>query len=223
MILRHRLIVANIAGLALIGWGVWTQRPPSYPATDAAIAHVRAELAVAERREPDRDPAELAALTVTAYVVGHLSAQVHDARIAAGDDPPTWPQAAVVEDALRAGSGYCGAATLAALALYAALGVEARAVEAWYEEDGLPIGHVTTEVRYGGAWHWYDPTWGAFYRDGGRVLSLLEAVTLPPDRLAGALVANDTMLRAQLDPGGMAFVASAPLRVTLDGAEVFAR
>jgi len=224
---KHGLLVANLVGwsvLALIGW---SRLPPATPATDAAVARVQQEVAYSQTIAPDLPREYVVALAVNSYVVGHVSAPVHGYRNIHGRSAPTYPVPMVVEDAFLVGSGICGAATLTALALYERLDVRARPITLWYTDlEGRKVGHVTTEVFYGDAWHWFDPTWGAFYRDA-TVYSLLEVVQMNPAERSRTLVQNDSLLWAQVtdhvgdDP--MAFTGYSPLRVELDGRVIYRR
>jgi hypothetical protein len=221
--MRRPLIAANLVGLVVLGFVGWSRLPPGTPATDAAIEQVRREVEHA-LRVSDLPREHVVALAVNSYVVGHVSRLAYGYIESQGGPLPEGPSSAVVvEKALRAGAGICGAATQTALALYAALDVESRAVQVFYTDpSGLRVAHITTEVRYGDAWHWFDPTWGAFHRDGD-VLSLMEVVRSSPEQQARTLVGSDALLWAQVDGGPMAFTAYSPLRIAVDGRTVYNR
>ena len=64
------------------------------------------------------------------------------------------------ESALATGSGICGNAALTFAAIVKRFNVLVGSVQFYYA-DGIN-NHIADEAYYGGAWHYYDPTWGAF-------------------------------------------------------------
>jgi hypothetical protein len=94
------------------------------------------------------------------------------------------------------------------LAIASRLGLPARPVYIWYPEEfpeytgpGVP-GHATVEVSYGGAWHWFDPTWGMFYRDlyarDDDVDSLIDVLGMDSDLRDIMRFQNSSLLWAQV-------------------------
>jgi Transglutaminase-like superfamily len=119
--------------------------------------------------------------------------------VAPGADP---------EDILREQAGICQQAMIVFLAIAEKIGLPAREVAVWYPEEfpeytgaGVP-GHATVEVFYGSGWHWFDPTWGLFYRKPGdrpdAVLSLQEVIALPKEVRETYLVSNQSLLWTQI-------------------------
>ena len=80
------------------------------------------------------------------------------------------------EECLSRQAGICGNQVAAFLAIVGRLGVRARPVE-FYLRGSVPAknhSHVGAEIFYGGRWHFFDVTWGTFYRrPGGKVDDLL--------------------------------------------------
>jgi hypothetical protein len=111
----------------------------------------------------------LVAHAAMSYVVGHVSAPGYGYMNFLLNQAlsPT------AEAALAAGSGICGNAALTFAAIVKHFGLEVRSVQFYYA-DGVN-NHISAEVRYQGEWHYYDPTWGAYYEQAGRVLSIEEA------------------------------------------------
>jgi hypothetical protein len=161
--LRNGLIAANLIGLTLIGVTLLVRLPLPTPHLDTAEERIRAQLEYAAPLS--QGAAEyLAALAVTGYVNGHVSASLYGYRQAKGYPLPVdQSPERTAELALEYGAGICEQSMAAAMTLYERLGVRARRVDVLSPEDG----HTTTEVWYGGAWHWFDPTFGYFYRDRG--------------------------------------------------------
>jgi hypothetical protein len=195
--MRRRLIFANVIALfVLVAALVGTERP----ATARAIEEIREQIQYVERILPDARHNYLVALAVNSYVVGHVSATAYGYLHEIADRPlPTGPDmAALAEAALRTGAGICGQAAAVAMTLYDALGVESRLLQIYYVlPDGTTAGHTTTEVFYGGAWHWFDPTWGIFYRDD-KVDSLVEVLEMTPAHRKAAYVGDDSKLWTQV-------------------------
>jgi hypothetical protein len=111
----------------------------------------------------------LIAHAAMSYVVGHVSAPGYGYMNVLLNQQPI-PTA---EGALAAGSGICGHAALTFAAIVKHFGLKVRSVQFYYA-DGVN-NHISAEVFYDGEWHYYDPTWGAYYVQGGRVLSIEQA------------------------------------------------
>jgi hypothetical protein len=143
----------------------------------------------------------IVALAAMTYVVGHVSAPGYGyMNTSLGVRPePT------AESVLTAGSGICGHAALTFAAIIKRFKLPVRSVQFYYA-DGVN-NHIAAEVYYGGAWHYYDPTWGAFYADAtGRVLSIDDARTHPdPESLLqqdGTLLWRSILSMAGVPPLG---------------------
>ena len=136
------------------------------------------------------------ALALMNYALGHVSAAnyaylVTQTQDAPGSDP---------EDILGKQAGICGQAQIVFLAIGRWLGLPMRPVYIWFPEafpeytgPGVP-GHATVEVSYGNTWHWFDPTWGFFFRDPAAafdsVYSILDVVDLSQAVRQSALIEN---------------------------------
>jgi hypothetical protein len=137
---------------------------------------------------------QLTAFAIMSYVVGHVSAPAYGYANEIAHDVG----AQTAEQILSSQAGICGSAAIAYAGIAARLGLETRSVQFYY-----PAGdsHVAVEVRYGGSWHYYDPTWGAVYLQGDDVLGIEEARALPDPALA---LHSDTTLfwAAVMAPSG---------------------
>jgi hypothetical protein len=167
------------------------------------------------------------------YVAGHVSATQYGYLTEIARQPgPVTP-----EDALQMQAGICGNARDTMLAILGRLHVEARSVDVYYSTPSAPRnGHSTVEVRYRGAWHWFDPTWATMYVKRGnpqwKVLSLVDVLTLPPAKQRADRIGNDTMLweRAVTAAGhslavetGMLFLTLPHLRVEAGSSTIYRR
>ena len=138
-------------------------------------AYVNAVLKQSGR--PQEPRGYVLALLTMDYVVGHISAPMFGhlvtndpGRAPRGDDVQT-----VAERSLAAGAGICGNAAATFAAILDRLGVESRSVQFYFDTGN----HIAVEVLYEGRWHYFDPTWGTFYRPPGpgnasNVLSVAE-------------------------------------------------
>jgi hypothetical protein len=139
-----------------------------------AIEHVRREVVYSEltlqRAGQSYSHGAIVAHAAMSYVVGHVSAPAYGYMNGLLGTRPK----ATANDVLDKGAGICGHAALTYAAIVKAFGLKVRSVQFYYA-DGVN-NHITDEVHYDGAWHYYDPTWGAFYEDeSGHVLSITEA------------------------------------------------
>lgn len=110
------------------------------------------------------------------YVVGHVSDTEYgylEVFGGAGALPARDP-----ESALAAQAGFCVHAAVTFTAIVKAFGFQTRNVQFFYDDPGsppVPDSHVAVEVFYDGAWHFFDPTFGQFWADGGdHVLSITD-------------------------------------------------
>jgi hypothetical protein len=200
--------------------------------TDVSHRALYAErtLAVAHTHPPRPYVVALAAMS---YVVGHVSAPQYGYLHEIAHQPlPTDAQ-----ESLQTQAGICGNATAAMLAILNRLHVEARRVNIFYSTPHAPInGHTTLEVRYDGAWHWFDPTWGTIYirpkTPQWDVLSLVDVLRLPPAEQRSNRIGDDSRLWARVVTTagrslgietGMLFVTLPHLRVEVAGRTVYRR
>lgn len=144
-------------------------------------------------------------LSVMNAVVGHVSAPVYGDLVTLHGEP----KSADPEVILEREAGICGGAQAVFAALAAQVGVICRKVYLWYPEQfpeytgpGTP-GHATVEVYYYGTWHWFDPTYGFFFRvpDGRAddVPGVLDVVTWTAAERAAAWHGWDTLLWNQIE------------------------
>lgn len=136
---------------------------------EQAVEQVRREVAYVELYRLSRPREELIARSAMDYVVGHVTAPGYGYmnRILGTQPLPT------AESALEFGSGICGNAALTFAAILKRFGLPVRSVQFYYA-NGVD-NHIAVEVFYDGGWHYFDPTWAAYYEEGGRVLSIGEA------------------------------------------------
>ena len=143
------------------------------------------------------------ALALMNYVNGLVSAPNYGYLATNGHAPESDPN-----EILAAQAGLCEQAQLVYLAIASRLGLPARPIYIWYPEEfpeytgpGVP-GHATVEVSYGGAWHWFDPTWGMFYRDlyarDDDVDSLIDVLGMDSDLRDIMRFQNSSLLWAQV-------------------------
>lgn len=118
------------------------------------------------------------------------------------------PIGADPEEIISKQAGICQQAQIVFLAIAEKIGLPARAVGVFYPEEfpeytgpGIP-GHATVEVFYGDTWHWFDPTWGIFYRKPGErldnVLSLYEVMQLSKEDRQAYEVSYKSLLWRQV-------------------------
>jgi hypothetical protein len=160
-------------------------------ALSRSVEQVRREVAYVElfRGDPDVNvPSreELIARSAMDYVVGHVTAPGYGYMNVVLGAPP----AATAESALQNGSGICGHAALTFAAIVKHFGLRVRSVQFYYA-NGVD-NHIANEVFFDGDWHYFDPTWGAYYQDGDRVLSIEDARAHATPR--ALLVQNRTLL-----------------------------
>lgn len=139
---------------------------------DQAVEQIRREVTYSERflaahgvTVPHGQLVSEAAMT---YVVGHVTAPAYGYMNEILNVRP----APTANGALSTGAGICGHAALTFAAIIKRLGVPVRSVQFYY---GQADTHIADETFYDGDWHYYDPTYGAIYVDGGKVLSITDA------------------------------------------------
>lgn len=138
------------------------------------------------------------ALGAMNYVVGHVSAPNYGYYNEIAKNPTN----SDIEDLLARQAGICGSAQIAMEAIMSAVGLKTRKLSVWYDGGG----HATIEVWYndgsGADWHWFDPTWGFFFRKPGdrpdAVLSFKEAMELNASDREAYKVENESLLWTQV-------------------------
>ena len=174
----------------------------------------------------------LISLATMSYVGGHVSAAQYGYLRAEHQPLPR-----TAAETLATQAGICGNASTTMIAILQRFHVQTRRVNVYYPTPHAPHnGHTTVEVRYGGAWHWFDPTWGTMYvpRTGSpsRVLSLVQVLRLSPAARQRDRLGDDTRLwdRAVAAVGrgfgretGMLFLTLPHLRVVVDGRTIYRR
>ena len=140
-----------------------------------AVEQVRREVAYGERTlavagAPAQRDALVAHAAMT-YVVGHVSAPAYGYmnELLGARPVPT------ADGALGAGAGICGHAALTFAAIVKRLGLPVRSIQFYYGTNN----HIAAEVFYDGGWHYFDPTYGAYYGTPDGVLSVDEARSDP--------------------------------------------
>jgi hypothetical protein len=103
------------------------------------------------------------------YVVGHVNAPAYGFDVSVGQKPTATP-----DGILGSQAGLCGSAALTFAAIVKHFGFPVRSVQFYYGPDGQ-WNHISDEVSYDGSWHYFDPTFGIFYRQGADVLSIGDA------------------------------------------------
>lgn len=193
------------------------------------VAYVQQTLARNHVRLPRSYLISLAAMS---YVGGHVSAAQYGYLRATQQPLPR-----TAAEALGMQAGICGAASTTLIAILDRFHIQARRVDIYYSTPDAPRnGHTTVEVRYGGVWHWFDPTWGTMYvppkGSPAHVLSLLQVLKLTPAARQQDRLGDDTRLwdRAVVAVGrgfgretGMLFLTLQHLRVVVHGRTIFRR
>jgi hypothetical protein len=230
-------IFAGVAVVIVLGLGVLRSAAANGPTplsqadedVSDRVTYVERTLALERRSLPHDYVVSLAAMT---YVVGHVSAPQYGYLKTAHKPLPQTPAEALAEQA-----GICGQAASTMLAILGHFHVPARRVAIYYSTPhARKNGHTTVEVRYDGAWHWFDPTWGTIYVQPKtaqwRVLSLVHVLRLSPSQQRVARLGDDTLLwnRAVTAAGrgfgletGMLFLRLPHLRVAVGKKIVYRR
>jgi transglutaminase superfamily protein len=181
-VLRRR---SGVTLAAVIAAGVVALAPgcsdgESTGAKPAADENLRE--AVKQVKERAREPGSAArgplarryALVATAYVKAHVRRAAFKARQRRGLPPPSG-----AEQALKLRAGRCGNATEVLMAILKDVGVRSRPVQFYFESGGIRQNHVAVEARWGGYWHYLDPTFATVMVRGGRVLPIATVLRSP--------------------------------------------
>jgi hypothetical protein len=142
-----------------------------------AVEEVRREVAYSEAVLGNLDipysHGQVLAQAAMDYVVGHVSAPAYGYMKMNGLSLASTPDAI-----LGAQAGICGHAALTFAAIVKRFGLAVRSVQFYYGPDGT-WNHISDEVSYDGAWHYFDPTFGIYYEQEGVVLSIADARAAP--------------------------------------------
>jgi transglutaminase superfamily protein len=114
---------------------------------------------------------EMTALAAVDYTVGHVSAGVYGYQEEQGLTLPDWEPDVI----LRQGAGICGQSAAVFVGIMQRLGYQVRSVQFYFTNpDGSADTHVAVEVYYDGGWHFFDPTYAAYWSSdtSGNVLPI---------------------------------------------------
>lgn len=172
---------------------------------EAAEQYVSREVEGAELTDPLRPAGEVASLAAMEYVETNVSFMERVWRLRHGlpvpGDTPGYPVTA--NSIFTTGAGQCAAHAFAFAALMRHLGYPVRSVSFYYDDPpGTPGGHTSTEVYYGGAWHYFDPSFDLYWTDAaGNVLDITtERAVGGIEHKANALLFN--VIENPKDAGG---------------------
>jgi hypothetical protein len=180
---RRTLTAATIAATLTLAAPAAANAPG--PQVAAATTRIIHEYQYVIPKLPGQNTSYPIALSVMNYTVGHVSAPNYGYLNEIAHNPT----GSDVEDILQRQAGICGSAQLVFAAIAQQVGLVSRKLYIYYPLDnGQTGGHATNEVWYddghGAAWHWFDATWGIFYREptAGQddVLSLTQVLNLDP-------------------------------------------
>jgi len=97
----------------------------------------------------------------------------------------------LAEKAWHFSAGYCGSKVYAMMEILNFLEIDTREIQFWHINNE-PYSHVAIEVYYSNNWHYYDPTWGMFFRKETNVLSLEEILSIPKEEAYKYLMMNSS-------------------------------
>lgn len=172
-----------------------------------AVEQVRHEVQWAQGSLTAPLDGQLVAEAAMDYVTGHVSTAAYGYLELVYDEAPGGPDLPSYRESvntiLASQTGICVQAEHTFAGIVEALGFPVRDVGFDFDDPGgLPDSHAAAEVYYGGAWHFFDPTFGQFWTDAaGDVLSI-DAV-----RAGGGIEHRDDALFTNLTedvnaPGG---------------------
>jgi hypothetical protein len=151
--------------------------------------YVQWVLAQYGRKLPRGRVLALAALT---YVQGVTSAPAYGYRLEISHDKLPGID---VNEIIEMQAGICGNAYELYSEMLRTVGVQVRSVQFWYQGGD----HIAAEVKWGGKWHYMDPTWGAYFQVKDRgILSIREVRALPIKTGVKAEVSNQSLLWNQI-------------------------
>jgi hypothetical protein len=114
------------------------------------------------------DQSFLVCVAAMNHVVWSVNPFAWASRVANGEPLPS----ADAESALERQAGLCGHAAITYAAIVSAFELPVRPVQFYWRSSFGDRSHIACEVFYADAWHFFDPTWGVFYEQGGIVLGI---------------------------------------------------
>lgn len=189
--LLHRTALLTATVLAVLGVFAASASSESTPEVDRAVQAVGQQTELVQlslRGQHQTLPAGyIVAVTAMNYTQGHVLAGVYGYNgVHQLPQPDSTP-----ESILGAQAGVCGHAVIVFQQILAQLGYRTRQVQFLVPGNG----HVAAEVFYDGGWHWFDPTFGDYYRQGANVLPIRTVRALKnPGRWA---VVDETLIWRQ--------------------------
>lgn len=137
-----------------------------------ALKQISREYVYVKGGVPQYSKGQLISEAAMDYVAGHVSDTAYgyiEAFVGKKEVPPPTPNSALGTQA-----GICTGAAVTFGTIVHHFGFAVRSVNFYYNDPppgDTPDGHVAVEVRYDGAWHFFDPTYGLFWSDAsGHVL-----------------------------------------------------
>lgn len=193
-LLRHIIATLALCAVFCVPSHATTSNTPTL---DGAVTAVQQQTAynelVLRENNVSFSHGAIVALTALSYVAGHVSAPSYgySNEIANTDRPD-----ASADSILSHGAGICGHAAIAYAAIVERLGFHVRSVQFYYGKNNSQ-GHIADEVFYHDAWHYFDPTFGAYYQVGNSYRSI-SWVRHHPKRAALSLHYDDTLVWYQI-------------------------
>lgn len=127
---------------------------------EAADQYMERVVWAAKATDPERPLGEIVSLAAMDYVTdNHVNLFMRSYLLEHGG----LPSLTTPNGIFTAQAGLCGNAEIAFEALVRHFGFNVRRANFYYSDPG-PDGHTAAEVYYGGAWHFFDPTFGLYWR-----------------------------------------------------------
>jgi hypothetical protein len=171
--LRRLVLLAGLAVLAAAPAARADEATTTTTATatqvDAAVDYEQQAVAGIESSSGAKAPhAYTVTMAALDYVQANVSSAIYAYRSAHGLSAPTTAEQALAEQA-----GICGNQVEVFLEVLHRLGLTAIPAQFFFTADGQRQNHVAAEVRWSGAWHFVDVSYGAvFWKQAGKLLSL---------------------------------------------------
>lgn len=103
-----------------------------------------------------------------------------------------------LEHGWRSFSGDCYTKAVIMMQIMQSLHIPVREIKFWHI-DGTSLGYAACEVYYNDSWHYFDPTWGLYFRDSNKnILSLQDILSLPKEKAYSWLVMDCSNLQNTL-------------------------
>lgn len=138
---------------------------------EAAEQYLDRVVWAAEATDPKRPAGEIVSIAAMNYVAdNHVNLFMRSYLLEHGG----LPSLSTAGEILGAQAGLCGNAEIAFEALVRHFGYDVHRANFYYDDPpGTPDGHTAAEVYYNGAWHFFDPTFGLYWRGpDGNVLDI---------------------------------------------------